>query len=482
MENRRKIFCAIGIVLEKEWRNEGKRAMYLRQIDENDRQKNNKKSLFCTAVLLAAAAGVLAAGVKAEAAPASEPSAAQERPKEEVQTANQYIIAQDGTGDFTTIQEGVDNASNGDTLIVYPGIYNEAVQVIGKEVNITGIDRDRCILQYDTISYRTAPLTVAAGRISNLTLHGRSSGTGQVVLTEEEIAKINSELIGDSWDRQKNYRGYAVHVDSNFLYGRTVSFENCRIISENNHAAGIGTRGNSVIRFENCELISMGGGSSIYMHDPITTEMSGKASLVVKDCYLASYMCPYVMTFQSYLPENNSFDLTFQNTRVSAVEYAYDGSYTALNVNTSFDVETLETLEKAGGLYVTGLSSSAEELVHKMTLNDMMQYVEELEKALETGDAASVVTISLPEGITRIGYIEDENIADLIVPSGLVKHQVIAIYNRSNQPGNGWCGLDNAYLTADSYGNTLVEMNAVTTPGIADGVPPLYTSAPGGAH
>lgn len=418
--------------------------MYLRQIDGNDKQKNNKKSLFCTAVLLAAAAGVFAAGVKAEAAPASESDAAQESPTETVRTANQYIIAQDGTGDFTTIQEGVDNASDGDTLIVYPGIYNEA-----------------------------------AGRISNLTLHGRSSGTGQVVLTEEEIAKINSELIGDSWDRQKNYRGYALHVDSNFLYGRTVSFENCRIISENNHAAGIGTRGNSVIRFENCELISMGGGSSIYMHDPITTEMSGKASLVVKDCYLASYMCPYVMTFQSYLPENNSFDLTFQNTRVSAVEYAYDGSYTALNVNTSFDVETLEALEKAGGLYATGLSSSAAELVHKMTLNDMIQYVEELERALETGDAASVVTISLPEGITRIGYIEDENIADLIVPSGLVKHQVIAIYNRSNQPGNGWCGLDNAYLTADSCGNTLVEMNAVTTPGIADGVPPLYASAPG---
>ena len=56
-------------VLEKEWRDEGKRVMYLRQIDGNDKQKNNKKSLFCTAVLLAAAAGVFAAGVKAEAAP-----------------------------------------------------------------------------------------------------------------------------------------------------------------------------------------------------------------------------------------------------------------------------------------------------------------------------------------------------------------------------------------------------------------------------
>ena len=38
----------------------------------------------------------------------------------------QYKIAQDGTGDFRTIQEGVDNASDGDTLVVYPGIYTEA--------------------------------------------------------------------------------------------------------------------------------------------------------------------------------------------------------------------------------------------------------------------------------------------------------------------------------------------------------------------
>lgn len=459
--------------------------MLVRQIDRDNRinKKDRRKRFIGAICVLAAAAGILTAGVKAEAAelprPVPSPARTQERAPQRVRTARQYIIAQDGTGDFATIQEGVDNASNGDTLIIYPGIYNEAVQVIGKELNITGISRDLCILQYDTISYRTAPLTVAAGRISNLTLYGRSSGAGQVVLTEEEIAKINSELVGDSWDRQKNYRGYAVHIDSDFLYGRTVSFENCRIISENNHAAGIGTRGKSAVRFENCELVSMGGGSSIFMHDPITEEMSGEASLTVKDCTMASYLCPYVMTFQSYLPEYNSFALTFQNTRVSAVEYAYDGSYIPMNVNTFFDVDTLAALEKAGGLRLAGLSSSAPELVHRMTTEDMITYVEELEKALATGNAASVVTIDLPEGITRIGYIEDgQDIEDAIVPSGLLKHQVIAIYNRSNQPGNGWCGLDNAYLTPDSYGNTLVEMNAVTVPSTADGVQTLYSSDP----
>lgn len=450
---------------------------------EKDR---NNKPFYGIALLAAVAAIIMVSGLSRTtvvAAEVAEPAARTARTREEssgkVHRAvyRQYIIAQDGTGDFTTIQEGVDNASSGDTLIVYPGIYNESVQVMAKELNIIGISKELCILQCDTLSYRAAPLTIAAGKVSNLTLYGRSSGVGQAVLTEEEIAKINSELIGDSWDRQKNYRGYAVHVDQDFLYGRTVSFENCRIISENNHVAGIGTRGGSTIRFENCELVSMGGGSCIFMHDPITIEMSGDASLIVKDCNMTSYLCPYVMTFQSYLPAYNSFALTFQNTRVSAVEYAYDGSYIPVNVNTSFDVETLAALERTGALYMTGMSSSAAELVHKMTTEDMIIYIEELGEALATGNAANLLTIGLPEGITRIGYLEgDEDNQNIIMPSGLLKHQVIAIYNSSNQPGNGWCGLDSAYLTSDSFGNTLVEMNAVTIPRIADNAQALYFS------
>ncbi|MDE7479176.1 MAG: hypothetical protein K2M91_14780, partial [Lachnospiraceae bacterium] len=239
----------------------------------------------------------LAAGQQGITAAAVElPKSATAESQNNIQTkseVHQYIIAQDGTGDFMTIQDGVNNASDGDILIIYPGIYNEAVEVMGKEVNITGISKELCVIQCDTISYRKSPLTVGAGRISNLTIYGMNSGAGQLVLTEEEIEAINAQLVGDSWDRQKNYKGYAVHVDQNFMYGRNISFENCRIISENNHCAGIGTRGKCTISFENCELVSMGGGSCIFMHDPTAAEMSGKASLMTNGCQMTSYMCPY---------------------------------------------------------------------------------------------------------------------------------------------------------------------------------------------
>ena len=393
----------------------------------------------------------------------------------------QYKIAQDGTGDFRTIQEGVDNASDGDTLIVYPGIYTEAVQVMGKEVHIIGLSKDLCIIQYDAASYRKSPLTVGAGRIANLTIYGMDSGVGQPVLTQEEIAAINAEIVGDSWERQKNYKGYAVHVDQNFLYGRRVTFENCRVISENNHCAGIGTRGDSTVSFENCEFISLGGGSCIFLHDPTSVDVSGKAALVMKGCQMTSYLCPYVMTFQSLLPEYNQLELTFQNTRVSAVEFADDGSYVAMDVNSSFDVETLSMLEETGALYAAGLSSSAPKLVHKMTNEEISIYMEAMEKTAQAGSVPQALMPQLAEGITRIGYHETEETKetkeqDRLAPS-LLKHHVIAIYNRSNLAGIGWCGLDNAVLTADSYGNTLVEMNTVTTPSRMDGTAAWYSSS-----
>ena len=155
----------------------------------------------------------------------------------------QYIISQDGSGDFLTIQEGVNAAVDGDILIIYPGIYNENVEIMNKELTLMGISRDVCILQYDTAFYRKVPLTIAAGTVSNLTIYGMDSGVEQAAPTAEEIEKINQELIGDSWERQKNYSGYAVHIDQNFLFGRQLKFENCRIISENSHCVGAGSRG-----------------------------------------------------------------------------------------------------------------------------------------------------------------------------------------------------------------------------------------------
>jgi hypothetical protein len=79
-------------------------------------------------------------------------------------------------------------------------------------------------------------------------------------------------------------------------------------------------------------------------------------------------------------------------------------------------------------------------------------------KELTEGDSAELMNIKLYEGInyiTSLNSTASNNNYDVAI-----KHQVIRINNSTNLPGDGWIGLDSTYLTPESYGNTLIEMNA----------------------
>jgi hypothetical protein len=48
-------------------------------------------------------------------------------------------IKQDGSGDFTEIQAGINAAANSDSILVFPGIYYENINYNGKSINISSL-------------------------------------------------------------------------------------------------------------------------------------------------------------------------------------------------------------------------------------------------------------------------------------------------------------------------------------------------------
>ena len=49
-------------------------------------------------------------------------------------------IKQDGTGDFTTIQEGINVSVDSDTVLVYPGTYYENIIYSGKNIMVASLE------------------------------------------------------------------------------------------------------------------------------------------------------------------------------------------------------------------------------------------------------------------------------------------------------------------------------------------------------
>lgn len=397
-------------------------------------------------------------------------------------TAQYYIVSLDGLGDFTSIQEAVNHAKDGDTLIIYPGIYMENVEIFNKSLHIIGIDKNSCILQYNTASYFKVPLTIAAGSVSNLTIYGihfedLSTDDSSTVLEtppilppislEESLAaeeNANLQIRMEIWNHQKNHTGYAIHIDDHFSYGKEIKFRNCKIISENNHCVGLGSRGNSTINFEDCEFISTGNGGCIYLHDCELSEYQGDVNFTMKNCQLTSYLNPYIMTIESLGSFNPTY-MTFQNVMVRSVAYNESECYVPNNINTSFDVDTLLYLDQAGQLETIGLTSTAmHNIVHELTPEDSHLYIEKINTLFEHKDSTIDYNI-LPEGITYIKSSTKTNLNFDINHN--FKKSVLNFQNAGNQVGIGWYGLDNVYLTPDSYGNTLIEMNSTHLNGLS---------------
>lgn len=425
-------------------------------------QRDNRKIKGYAVMILLLGMSFTAQAKQVYAVPSADNAAAvsEKEETEEITQHSLYIVSQDGMGDFTTIQAGVDAVQSGDTLLICPGVYEESVEVLNKTVNLVGWDRDKCIIRYNASKYAKAPLIFSAGNVENLTIYGYG---GEIQEQKSGIAL--AEIYGNEngtvdeiarW--QSMFLGYAVHIDSNYLYGKNVHMKSCKIISDNNYCVGIGGRGESSVVLDQCELVANGMGGCIYYHNTDEEAFGGEAYFTLRDCTLKNYRCPYVIAMHS-ISECNLIYLTFQNTHVSTVAYEAKHVYNSTNMNTMFDVDVIETLEKNNILYANGYSTCLRSRL--ITYYDEDESIEYM-KMIRSKSSKAKETLQLSEGITYIEfvdkepyYIEQESRSDVKAR----KRCVIDIYNKNQAAGGGWCGLDDVYLTPESYGNTLIEMN-----------------------
>lgn len=164
---------------------------------------------------------------------------------------------------YHTIQEAVDAASPGDTILVMPGVYQEAVQVATPDLVIQGTDRDAVVL--DGGSQLGNAFTVTADHVTLAHMTAQHYASNGFVFTRVEGCHFDDLAALDNAE----YGLYAVHShrcvmensfarghgDSGFYLGETVD---CDCDVQNNvgweNMLGYSGTANSHIRIHDNEF------------------------------------------------------------------------------------------------------------------------------------------------------------------------------------------------------------------------------------
>ncbi|MDG6219674.1 MAG: NosD domain-containing protein, partial [Candidatus Thermoplasmatota archaeon] len=89
--------------------------------------------------------------------------------KPDFENGTTWYVDAGGNGDFTRIQDAIDNASDGDTVFVFNGFYQENI-VVSKSVIIQGEDREKTIIDgnhLDVIYVSNSWVTIKCFTIQN---------------------------------------------------------------------------------------------------------------------------------------------------------------------------------------------------------------------------------------------------------------------------------------------------------------------------
>ena len=239
----------------------------------------------------------------------------------EAQTTIQFeiTVAQDGSGDFSTIQQAIDATKafppKRITIFVKNGIYKEKICVPSwnNKLSIIGEDRDKTIITWDDYfgkinrgrnsTFFTYTLKVEADDFyaENLTISNAAGPVGQAVALHVEGNRCrfkNCKFLGnqdtvflDGENSHQLFENCIITGTTDFIFGSaTVVFQKCTIISKkDSYITAASTRKNKDFGFVfiDCSLQADEGVQQVYLGRP----WRPYAKTVFLNCFLGQHIC-----------------------------------------------------------------------------------------------------------------------------------------------------------------------------------------------
>ena len=210
------------------------------------------------------------------------------------------IVAQDGSGDFTKIQDAINAAKafpdDRITIFVKNGVYYEKVKIYSwnPKISLIGESREKTIITFDDYfnkinigrnsTFHTYTVLVEGNDFfaKNLTIQNSSGEAGQAVALNVNANRVmftncsflgNQDTLYTSGEGTKNYfKDCYIEGTTDFIFGdATVLFENCIIKSrKNSYITAASTPQNSTFGyvFKNCKLIANESADAVYLGRP----------------------------------------------------------------------------------------------------------------------------------------------------------------------------------------------------------------------
>lgn len=230
------------------------------------------------------------------------------------------VVAQDGSGDFTSIQEAIDATKafpdRRITIFIKNGVYNEKVRVPSwnNKLSLIGEDREKTIITWDdhfrkinrgrNSTFFTYTLLVEADDFyaENLTIRNTAGPVGQAVALHVEgnrctfnncrFSGHQDTLYLTGENSRQLFTGCTIEGTTDFIFGSaTVVFSECTIISKKDSyitAASTNPGKEFGFVFMGCDLLAEEGVKNVYLGRP----WRPWAKTVFIGCNLGGHIAP----------------------------------------------------------------------------------------------------------------------------------------------------------------------------------------------